>query len=115
VIRRPLWFAAGAALGAGGTVWTRRRLERLAQRVRPTAVAEDVAAMVERTRRGATTRLHDAVAAGRSGARRREDDLRRHLAPPSGPLGPGRRARPVPGAPARRALPVGGATPVAPR
>ena len=47
--------------GSGGTVWTRRRLERLSQRVRPTAVATELASMVERTRRGAV----------RPGARRR--------------------------------------------
>ena len=80
MIRRPLWFAAGAALGAGGTVWTRRRLERIARRMRPASVADDVVSMVGRTRRGAAERVRDAVDAGRDGARRREDDLRRRLA-----------------------------------
>jgi len=98
VIRRPLWFAAGAALGAGGTVWTRRRLERLADRVRPTAVADDIVSMVDRTRRGTAARLRDAVDAGRSGARRREDDLRRQLAPrPVGQGRPGAGSRDRPG------------------
>ena len=79
MIRRPLWFAAGAALGAGGTVWTRRRLERLARRVRPTAVADEVVTVLDRTRRGAADRVRDALDAGRDGARRREEDLRRQL------------------------------------
>ena len=51
VIRRPLWLAAGAALGAGGTLWARRRLERLSRRVRPTAVAGEIVSVVDRTRR----------------------------------------------------------------
>jgi hypothetical protein len=79
-MRRPLWFAAGAALGAGGTVWTRRRLERLSRRVRPTAVVGDIASIVDRTRRGTTERVRAAVDTGRAEARRREDDLWRDLA-----------------------------------
>ena len=81
VIRRPLWLVAGAALGAGGTVWTRRRLEQLSRRVRPASVAGDVASMVGRTRRGTADRVRDAVDAGRAGARRREDDLWRDFLP----------------------------------
>jgi hypothetical protein len=79
MMRRPLWLAAGAALGAGGTLWTRRRLERLSRRVRPASVAGDIVSMVDRTRRGTTDRVRDAVDAGRAGARRREDDLWRDL------------------------------------
>jgi len=70
---------AGAALGAGGTLWTRRRLSRLSRRVRPGAVAGDIVSMVDRTRRGASERVRDALDAGRSGARRREDDLWRDI------------------------------------
>gem|GEM_PF-1964279 len=81
MIRRPLWLVAGAALGAGGTVWTRRRLEQLSRRVRPASVAGDIASMVDRTRRGTADRVRDAVDAGRAGARRREDDLWRDLLP----------------------------------
>ena len=80
MIRRPLWFAAGAAVGVGGTVWTRRRVQRLSQRVRPTAVATEVASIVERTRRGAAERVRDAVDTGRSEAQRRQDDLWNELA-----------------------------------
>jgi len=80
VIRRPLWLATGAALGVGGTLWTRRRLERLSNRVRPTAVATELASMVDRTRRVATDRVRDAVETGRAEAQRRQDDLRRDLA-----------------------------------
>jgi hypothetical protein len=80
MIRRPLWLATGAALGVGGTLWTRRRLDRLARRVRPTAVATEVVSIVERTRRGAVERVRDAVDTGRTEAQRRRDDLWQDLA-----------------------------------
>jgi hypothetical protein len=80
VIRRPLWLAVGAALGVGGTVWTRRRVERLSQRVRPTAVATEVASIVERTRRGASERVRDALDTGRAEAQRQQDALWSDLA-----------------------------------
>jgi hypothetical protein len=79
VIRRPLWLVTGVALGAGGTMWARRRLERLSRRVRPTAVAGELASVVDRTRRGAADRVRDAVDTGRAQARRRQDDLWREL------------------------------------
>jgi hypothetical protein len=74
-----MWLAAGAALGAGGTIWVRRRLDRLSRRVRPTAVAGDLVSMVDRTRRGAADRVRDAVDTGRTQAQRRQDDLLRDL------------------------------------
>ena len=79
MIRRPVWLAAGAAIGVGGTLWAQRRIERLARRVRPTAVANGVAKGIataaEKTRRGTTGRVRAAVDAGRADARRREDEL----------------------------------------
>ncbi len=80
MIRRPLWLAAGAALGVGGTMWTRRRVERLSRRVRPTALATEVASIVERTRRGAAERVRDAVDTGRTEAQRRQEALWNDLA-----------------------------------
>ena len=69
VMRRPLWLAAGAALGVGGTVWTRRRLDRLSE---PRAADGDGRPnwppSRERTRRGTLDRVRDAVDTGRSGA-----------------------------------------------
>jgi hypothetical protein len=79
MMRRPLWLAAGAALGAGGTLWARRRLERLSRRVRPNAVAGELVSIVDRTRRGAADRVRDAVDTGRNDALRRQDDLWRDL------------------------------------
>jgi hypothetical protein len=74
-----MWLVAGAALGAGGTLWARRRLERLSRRVRPTAVAGELVSMVDRTRRGAADKVRDAVDTGRAQAQRRQDDLLRDL------------------------------------
>jgi hypothetical protein len=79
VIRRPLWLAAGAALGAGGTLWAQRRLERLARRVRRASVAGELASAVDRSRRQTAGRVRDAIATGRSDARQREDELWRDL------------------------------------
>jgi len=56
-------------------MWTRRRLERLSRRVRPTALSGELASMVDRTRRGAVDRVRDALDTGRTEALRREDDL----------------------------------------
>ena len=79
MIRRPFWLVTGAALGAGGTVWARRRLERLSRRVRPTAVAGELVSLVDRTRRGAADKVRDALDTGRTEAQRREDGLWRDL------------------------------------
>ena len=81
MIRRPFWLAAGAALGAGGTVWAQRRLERLSRRVRPSAMATGLAHVAERTRQGTSDRFRRALDAGRADAQRREDDLWRALTP----------------------------------
>lgn len=79
MIRRPLWLAAGVALGAGGTLWTRRRLERLARRFERGTVAADLASLADRSAHGAVERMRDALDAGRDAARRREDHLWREL------------------------------------
>ena len=74
-MRRPLWLAAGVALGAGGTLWTRRRLERLSRRLQRGTVAADLVSLADRSAHGAVDRLREAVDAGRDTARRREDRL----------------------------------------
>ncbi|HXX91475.1 MAG TPA: hypothetical protein VEI83_14745 [Acidimicrobiales bacterium] len=78
-MRRTLWLGTGAALGAGGTLWARRRIERLATRLRPGSLAGEVSAGVGRSRRALTDRVHHAVESGRIQARRREDELWRDL------------------------------------
>ncbi|HLI73497.1 MAG TPA: hypothetical protein VKU86_06420 [Acidimicrobiales bacterium] len=79
MIRRPLWLAAGVALGAGGTLWTRRRLEGLSRRIESGTVGADLASLADRSAHAAAHRVRAAVDAGRKAARRREDDLRREL------------------------------------
>ena len=80
VIRRPLWLMAGAALGAGGTLWTRRRVQRLSRRLSEGTRRAEVASLVDRRARSAADRVRDAMAVGRSDAQRREDDLWRVVA-----------------------------------
>jgi len=79
VTRRALWFGTGAALGATGTLWARRRVNRLATRLRPGSLAEGVGASVSRRRGEVAGRVRDAMESGRVQARRREDELWRDL------------------------------------
>jgi len=95
-MRRPLWLMAGAALGAGGTLWTRRRVQGLSRRLSEGGVGAEVASRVERRARATAERVRDAMAVGRGEAQRREDDLwrvvaERDSAPPVARLGPRRR------------------------
>lgn len=78
-MRRLVWLGTGAALGATGVVWGRRRLEALQQRMRPTRVAQDVAGEVGGRVRGARAHVGRAVAGGRADARQREAQLRDEL------------------------------------
>jgi len=66
-------------LGAGGTLWARRRLEQLADRVRSGDVSADVMAIVDRGVESAARRVRRAVETGRQEARLREDQLWRDL------------------------------------
>jgi len=79
VIKRAVWFSAGAAIGAGGTVWARRRVESISKRMRSGELTGDVVAMVDRRAQRAARRVRGAVDAGREEARRREDQLWREL------------------------------------
>lgn len=79
MIRRGMWLTAGVVLGAGGTVWSRKRIATLAERTRSGEITGDVARLVDRGARRAQRRLSVAVEAGRVQARRREGELRRDL------------------------------------
>ena len=81
MIRRGMWLSAGVVLGAGGTVWSRRRLSALAERARSGAIAGDVARVVDLGARRVQRRVAFAVEAGRVQARRREGELRRVVEP----------------------------------
>jgi len=70
-MRRPLWLAAGAALGVGGTLWAERRLRRVADRLTPPSLATEAGKSVRRL----GDRVQAAVAAGRQERERREEEL----------------------------------------
>jgi hypothetical protein len=75
MIRRALWLTTGAVVGAGGTVWARRRLEALSERVRSGDVSADVVSIAKRGAGAGASRVRRAVEAGKLSARRREDEL----------------------------------------
>ena len=76
MIRRVSWLVAGGAIGAGGTLWARRKMDQLSQRVQTGEIIADIGAGVDRGARAAMRRVQVAVDAGRVEARRREDELR---------------------------------------
>ncbi|HUO48351.1 MAG TPA: hypothetical protein VMU09_05915 [Acidimicrobiales bacterium] len=84
MIRRALWLGTGAALGAGGTVWVRRRVTKLATHLSPGTLAGDVGASVSRRGSEVSGRVRAALDSGRVQARRREDELWRDLRVPDG-------------------------------
>ena len=71
-----MWLTTGVVLGAGGTIWTRRRVGALAERARDGALPEDLARLVQGGARRVRRRLGGAIEAGRVEARRREGELR---------------------------------------
>lgn len=74
-MRRPVWLAAGVAIGVGGTLWAEQRVRRQVRRVSARLSPEGLTAGVRA--RGAETgaRWRTAVEAGRSEQRRREAQL----------------------------------------
>jgi len=71
-MRRTRWLATGMVLGAGATVWARKRVEDIHGRLEPSRMAVHLA--------GATRdRFTAAVGAGRDQARRREAEMRTRL------------------------------------
>lgn len=85
MIRRGMWLGAGVVLGAGGTVWSRRRIATLAERTRTGEITGDVVRLVDRGARRVRRRMALAVEAGRVEARRREGELLRAGSPPHRP------------------------------
>jgi len=70
-MRRTAWFVGGAAAGAGGALYAKRRLVAAVDKVRPSNVAHSA---VEAVRR-AGDRVGGAVREGITAARRREREL----------------------------------------
>lgn len=69
MMRRARWLATGVALGAGGTIWAKRRLVDLQGRFEPVRVVGDVADATK-------NRVQAAVGEGRAQAQRREQEIR---------------------------------------
>jgi hypothetical protein len=79
VTRRLLWVGVGAVAGSGATVWVRRRVERLSQKMTPDSIAGGVKTMVDTGARSTADRVRRSVDSGRNAARRREHQLRHDL------------------------------------
>jgi hypothetical protein len=79
MMRRGLWLATGAALGAGGSIWARRRLDSLSERLRSGDLSAEVMKIAGKGARAGGTQVWRALETGRESARRREDELWREL------------------------------------
>jgi len=74
-MRRGMWLATGVAIGAGGSIWVRRRVEVVSERLRSGSVGADVASIAGRGARAGASRVLRAVEAGKQSARAREEQL----------------------------------------
>jgi hypothetical protein len=74
-----MWLGVGAASGVGATVWVQRRLDRLAERLKPAAAASTVVTAIDQGARSTAGRVRQSVDQGRRAARRRELELRHDL------------------------------------
>ena len=72
MMKRVTWFAAGAAAGAAGASYAKRKVMEKASQVTPTVVARGA---VDRARRTGRT-VAEAMREGRSAMRQHEDELR---------------------------------------
>jgi len=78
-MRRGSWLVAGMAVGAGGTLWARRRIEELSKRMRSKEAAADLARLAGRGARAGASRFHGALSDGRRSARVEEERLWQEL------------------------------------
>ena len=70
--KRVTWFVVGAAAGAGGSLYARRKARQAVERMQPTNVAK--VAVVKARRSGRT--LADAIREGRDAMRAKEAEMR---------------------------------------
>ena len=75
MFKRVKWFVAGAAVGASGSVYARRKARAAAGKFRPAAVARNTAVRVK----GRASDVAEAVRVGRTAMRERETELREQL------------------------------------
>ncbi|HXQ60004.1 MAG TPA: hypothetical protein VN799_07885 [Acidimicrobiales bacterium] len=73
--RRLMWVGVGAVAGSGATVWARRRVERLAQRVQSGQIAGEVVTLVDHGARSTAGHVRRSIDTGRTAARRRRREL----------------------------------------
>ncbi|MGO9455480.1 MAG: hypothetical protein ACLP62_00330, partial [Acidimicrobiales bacterium] len=75
MMRRPVWLAAGMALGVGGTLWAEQRVRRAARRAAGRLAPEQVVAGARQSVRQVGDRVRSAVDAGREARATREAEL----------------------------------------
>jgi hypothetical protein len=99
-MRRPVWLAAGVAIGVGGTLWAeqrvRRRIRQVSDRLRPQGLMDGARGRSDAAR----ARVRAALDAGRDERAAREEELWRELdggprphTTPRGRTAPGRHGR----------------------
>jgi len=75
MFKRITWFAMGAAAGASGSVYARRKAKEAAAKYRPVAIARNTAVRVK----GRASDVVESVRDGRIAMREREAELREQL------------------------------------
>jgi hypothetical protein len=75
MMRRAVWLATGAALGAGGSIWARRRIDSLSERLRSGDLTTDMVKVAGKGARAGGSQILRALDAGRDSARQRERQL----------------------------------------
>jgi hypothetical protein len=82
--KRTFWLVAGAALGAGSTLWAERKVRRTVQqaaaKLQPDALVVEVGKSARQVAGSAAERVRDAVSTGRDEMQRREEELWEELA-----------------------------------
>lgn len=91
--KRTFWLVAGAAIGAGSTLWAERKVRRTVQeaaaRLQPDALVVEVSRSAKQAAGSAGGRVRDAVSSGRDEMLRREEELWAELAAQGGtPVAP---------------------------
>jgi len=76
MFKRATWFATGAAVGLGSSIWVQRRVRQAARHYTPDAVQQRATDAVRRV--GPTVR--DAVSEGRAAMHAREAEMRADVA-----------------------------------
>jgi hypothetical protein len=84
VPKRTFWLVAGAAMGAGTSLWAERRLRRSVQqaaaRLQPDALVVGMGRSARQAAGSAGGRVRDALSSGRDEMQRREEELWADLA-----------------------------------